>query len=179
MIIVISGPSGSGKTTVAKSLALKYGLKFVSAGQIFREMARSQGIDVISLNREAENSFDIDKAIDQEIIRQASKSNVVIESHIAGWLLAGKSDLSVYLWAPIEERARRISIRDGLSYEDAMRSVIEREQSHYLRFWRYYGIDIQDLSVYDLVINTTKLFPEGVVKTIESFLAQNIRTPLT
>ncbi|MCY0850490.1 (d)CMP kinase [Sulfuracidifex metallicus] len=175
MILVVSGPSGSGKTTVAKSLSVKYGLRFVSGGQIFREKASSMGMDLLSLNKEAEKDFDIDKVIDKEILNQAKMSNVVIESHIAGWILAGESTVSIYLWAPLDERARRISKRDGISYDNALLSILEREQSHYYRFWKYYGIDIQDLSLYDLVINTSKLSPEKVLGLIEYFLDSYIQ----
>ncbi|AWR99389.1 (d)CMP kinase [Metallosphaera hakonensis] len=175
MILVVSGPSGSGKTTVAKSLANKYGLRFVSGGQIFREKATVLGKDLVSLNKEAERDFDIDRIIDQEILNQAKGANVVIESHIAGWILADESTVSVYLWAPLEERAKRISQRDQIPYDKALMTILEREQSHYYRFWKYYGIDIQDTSLYDLVINTSKLTPDKVLGIIEYFLDSYIR----
>ncbi|MEM0288494.1 MAG: AAA family ATPase [Metallosphaera sp.] len=170
MIIVVSGPSGSGKTTIARSISAKYGFKFVSGGSIFREKANLKGVDILQFNKEAEKDFYIDKVIDKEILRQANEDNVVIESHIAGWILVNKSSISIYLWAPLEERARRISKRDGITYQDALLSIIKREQSHYYRFWKYYGIDIQDTSLYDLVINTSKLTQEGVLQLIDIFL---------
>ncbi|QKQ99947.1 AAA family ATPase [Metallosphaera tengchongensis] len=176
MILVVSGPSGSGKTTIAKSLSSKYGFKFLSGGQIFRNKAQSLGIDLLSLNKQAERDFDIDRMVDREILMEARKSNVVIESHIAGWILAGESTLSIYLWAPLEERARRIASRDNITYEQALLSILSREQSHYFRFWKYYGIDIQDTSLYDLVINTSKLSPDNVLKTIAQFLDSYIQS---
>ncbi|AWR97307.1 AAA family ATPase [Acidianus sulfidivorans JP7] len=175
MIIVISGPSGSGKTTVAKNLSKKYNLDFVSAGNIFREFAEKSGKDLITMNKDAEKNFDIDKLIDSKILEKAKKGNVVIESHIAGWLLKDIADFSIYLWAPLEVRAMRISSRDKLSYEDALMKIIEREQSHYFRFWKYYGIDLFDLTPFDIVINTSKISVENTICVISKFIDNYIK----
>ncbi|BDC19355.1 (d)CMP kinase [Acidianus sp. HS-5] len=173
MIIVISGPSGSGKTTVAKILSDKLKLRFVSAGQLFREMAANSGKDIIEMNKSAEKKFDIDRLIDKRILDEAEKGNVIIESHIAGWLLSGISDYTIYLWANIEERAKRISIRDKISYEEALIKIMEREQSHYFRFWKYYGIDLLDLTPFDIVINTSNLDISRIVNIILTYIGKN------
>ena len=39
--ILLAGPQGSGKTTQAKFIAQKYGLHFISAGKLLRELAQS------------------------------------------------------------------------------------------------------------------------------------------
>lgn len=173
MIIVISGPSGSGKTTVAKILSERLKLRFVSAGQLFREMAASLGKDIIEMNKSAEKKFDIDKLIDKKILDEAKKGNVIIESHIAGWLLSGIADYTIYLWANIEERAKRISIRDKISYEEALIKIMEREQSHYFRFWKYYGIDLLDLTPFDMVINTSNVDINRIVNIILAYIGKN------
>lgn len=170
MIIVISGPSGSGKTTIAKRLSQRYNLRFVSAGLLFRSLAEKYGKDLISMNKDAEKSFEVDKIIDSMILEEAKKGNVVIESHIGGWLLKGVADFLIYLWAPIDIRAKRIAMRDNLTYEEALLKIMEREQSHYVRFLKYYGIDLFDLTPYDIVINTSKLDIEKVFYIIINYL---------
>ncbi|ARM75949.1 (d)CMP kinase [Acidianus manzaensis] len=170
MIIVVSGPSGSGKTTIAKSLSEKYNLRFISAGTLFRDLAKKSGKDLISMNKDAEKSFDVDKLIDTRILEESRKGNAVIESHIAGWLLKDIADLSVYLWAPLEVRAKRISNRDNLSYNDALLKIIEREESHYFRFWKYYGIDLFDLTPFDIVLNTSKISVNDIICIITKYL---------
>lgn len=45
MKILLTGPQGSGKSTQAKLLAKKYGLAFISAGDLSREKAQEDSID--------------------------------------------------------------------------------------------------------------------------------------
>ena len=45
MIITIGGLAGTGTTTAAKVLSEKLDVPFVSAGSIFRDMAKERGID--------------------------------------------------------------------------------------------------------------------------------------
>ncbi|BFH73461.1 AAA family ATPase [Sulfurisphaera javensis] len=179
MILVISGPPGSGKSTVAKILSKKFSLQYISAGSIFRKLAESEGLSLLELNKKAEVIFDIDRKIDYEILRLVKdEKNLVIESHIGGWLLKGLSDLSVYLNADLEVRAQRISKRDNIPFSEALEQIIEREESHRKRFLSYYGIDLFDLSVFDLVINTNFLSPDDIAKIIETYilsLSKNIR----
>jgi cytidylate kinase len=177
MLIVVSGPPGSGKTTIAKRISSAYNIEFVSSGSIFRNLAKELGLDIVSLNKLAETDFSIDSLIDSKIIEiSKSKQNVVIESHIGAWILRNsrKDLISIYLTAPLEERARRISIRDNKSIEISTKEIIEREFIHRKRFYEYYGIDITDLSVFDLTINTLGLSPEEIFAIIDSFIRKRI-----
>ena len=53
------------------------------------------------------------------------------------------------------ERARRVAGRDGGSHDDALAANAGREASEAARYLAYYGIDIGDLAVYDLVLDST------------------------
>ncbi|MEM0121741.1 MAG: (d)CMP kinase, partial [Thermoprotei archaeon] len=112
VVITISGPPGSGKSTVAKRVAELLGLRFVSAGQLFREIAKTRGTDVVDLNKQAEQDFSIDRQVDARSLREADKGNVVIEGHLTGWVIE-KADLKIYLNAPLEVRAKRIAERES------------------------------------------------------------------
>ena len=43
---------------------------------------------------------------------------------------------------------------------------MERQASEAKRYMMYYNIDINDMSVYDLVVNTDELDPDGVIDAI-------------
>ena len=60
----------------------------------------------------------------------------------------------------------RIGLREGETEEEARAKTIDRQRSEAKRYKMYYDIDIEDLSVYDLVVNTDELDPDQVVEKI-------------
>ncbi len=68
--------------------------------------------------------------------------------------------------APFETRVRRWQARAVLSEEDAQQRTRERDQAHIDFVQRFYGADIADPALYDLVISTEKITPEGAVELI-------------
>ncbi|MEM4484427.1 MAG: AAA family ATPase [Sulfolobales archaeon] len=164
LVIVISGPPGSGKSTLARGIARIFNLRYHSTGEIFRRIAREKGLDVASLDELARMNPSIDLEIDRIAREEALKGDVVIDAHIGGWLLRDLSDLSIYVTASLGKRAERISRRDGKSLEDSMREISSREDSMKERFKRFYNIDMNDLSVFDLIINTDRIDEETALE---------------
>ena len=153
MIITVGGQAASGKTTLAKALAKKLGLKHVSAGQIMRDMAREKGMGLLDFSRYAEGHPEVDREIDARQATQA-KGDCVVDGRLSRYFL--KPDLSIWLVAPLQVRASRVQDR-GEKYADIEESkgdVLARDGSERKRYLQYYGIDLFDLSTYDLVINT-------------------------
>jgi len=72
--IVISGPPGSGKTTQAKLIAEHYGLKYFSAGRIFREIAQQRGLSLEELSIIALRDPSIDLEVDRKHTRWLEKT---------------------------------------------------------------------------------------------------------
>ncbi|UXD21893.1 cytidylate kinase [Ignicoccus pacificus DSM 13166] len=170
--IVISGPPGSGKSTVAKMLSELLNLPVISAGSIFRSIAREMGMDLVKFNEYAKENPRIDIEIDLRTLKASIEGNVIIEGHLTAWV-APKADLKVYLTAPIRVRAKRIAKRDGIDEEEAMFSILEREKAHWERFKALYGIDITDLSPFDLVVDTSKFRPEEISNMIISYIKRS------
>lgn len=154
MRITISGPPGSGTTSLARLIAQREGMELISAGEMFREIARERKIDLAELGKIAENDTSIDALIDvrqKEIAR--TKENIVIEGRLSGWMVE-EADLKVWLTASVSCRAKRISQRDGLDEYSARMQTISRESCEARRYMNYYGIDIKDLSPYHIVLNS-------------------------
>jgi cytidylate kinase len=85
--------------------------------------------------------------------------------------MAGEhADFRIWLDAPLDVRAHRIADREDKSVETAREETRTRAESEATRYKAYYGIDIYDLSIYDLVLNTARLDPEGVVEAISTII---------
>jgi len=165
MRITISGLPGSGTTSLGKALAEEFGYRYVSAGEVFRDLARERGLDLASFGRLAENDSSIDRLIDerQKEIGQQS-DDIIIEGRLAGRMV-DNADLRIWLIASPECRAKRIADRDIQDGETAKAVTIERERSEAHRYITYYGIDISDLSWYDIVVSS-ETFGRGPLVTI-------------
>jgi len=177
-VIVVSGSPGSGKSTIARALAERLGLRYLYTGDIFRSLARSLGVSVAELGRIAERDPSIDLRIDKKTLEEAKRGGVVIDSHLAGWVLAGIADFSVYLKAPLAVRVKRVAGREKTSLSEALMDIVGREESQWRRFKALYGFDITDLSVFDLVIETSNYEPEEIVEIIINSLPRRVKARL-
>jgi len=163
MLITVSGPAGSGKSTLAAALADRLGYDHVSGGDIFRDIAAERDLTPLELNRQAEDDDAIDRDLDRRLRTTARDADeLVLESRLAGWMAGEYADLKVWLDAPLEVRAARIADREDKSVETASEETRARAESEALRYEEYYDVDIADLSIYDLVVNTARWGPAGV-----------------
>jgi len=170
MIIAISGQVASGKTTIAREVARRINHRFVSIGELFRKIAIERGISLMELHKIAESDPSIDRAVDSVCIEEARKGNVVIEGHLAAWILKDIANIRIYLKADLEIRARRLASRDNRVLEEAIEEIRMRERSNRERYMRIYGIDLGDLSIFHLVIDTTHIDMQTVVKIIGEYI---------
>jgi cytidylate kinase len=163
MLITVSGPAGSGKTTLAASLAEQLGYEHVSGGDIFRDIAAERDMTPLELNHLAEEDDQIDRDLDRRLRSIArERDDVVLESRLAGWMAGEFADFRLWLDAPLDVRAARVADREEKSVDQARTETQKRAESEALRYEEYYGIDITDLSIYDLVVNTARWGPDGV-----------------
>lgn len=178
LVIAVSGQVGSGKTTHAKKIAEHFNLRYVSNGALFRQLAKEKGVSLLELHKMAEENSEIDRLIDNRAIEEAKKGNVVVEGHLACWLLRDIADICIFFKAPLRERVKRIAERDNLSEEEAIRVLKERESSNAKRAKKYYNIDLNDWSIMDLIIDTSKLSVRAVDDVIITFIQLYIREVL-
>ena len=166
MIITIGGLAGTGTTTTAELLSKKLDIPYISAGFVFREMAAERGMSVLEFSEFAEGNDDIDKEIDR---RQAEKAkladNLIIEGRLSAYFV-DNADIKLWLMTPFDVRSKRISQREEKSVEIAKDEIIIREKSEALRYMEIHNIDINNMEIYDLIINTDSFNPESISEII-------------
>jgi CMP/dCMP kinase len=168
MIITVSGPHGTGKSTYAARLAHALRIRHVSAGSLFRRIANEKGLSLEELGEKALEDPSIDKLVDERTIAEADKGNVVVDGQLAGWILKERTDLRIYLKAPEQVRLERIAKRDKLTLQDARLQTEQRESVQRERYLRHYSFQVEDRSIYQLVLDTSLGTIEDTAKVLIS-----------
>ncbi|MBI5148601.1 cytidylate kinase family protein [Candidatus Pacearchaeota archaeon] len=176
MKITIAGQNGSGKSTVAKFLAKKFKLKHYSAGDLRGQIAMKMGITIDELNRLGEKEFWTDKIID-EYQRELGKKedNFVIDGRLSFYFIP--DSIKIFLRVDPQVGAERIFKNPRPDEEkknsaaEIKKMITERYKRDIARYKKYYHVNIEDLSNYDIIIDTTKLSEkevgEAIIKAIK------------
>ena len=172
-IISICGDLASGKGTVSKILMddLNYGI--YKNGEYFRSLARSHGMDVTSFNKYVESHPEIDIAIEKSAGEYAAThDNFIIDARL-GWYAVPES-YKVYLKVDIDESAKRAfndpnrkSSENFATIEEQKADIEKRYKLENMRYWNLYKVRKDDMSNYDIVIDTTNLTPREVADKIK------------
>ncbi len=167
-IITISGLPGAGTTTIAKLLEKKLGLKYVYSGDIFRKMAKKYNMSLEEFGNYCERHKEVDEQLDKYQLEILQKGNAIVEGRIAGWLAHRNhiASTKVLLEADLETRAGRIVKREKGDFEKRKKEILKRENSEATRYKKYYNIDLDDTSIYDLVVNSSDKTPDEIVEII-------------
>ena len=196
VIVTIDREFGSGGHEVAKRVAERLGIPFYDE-EIIARAAANTGYqeEYIRDNDEKapELSFgNVFSGIDSfqsspfakiqeeefKIIREiATEGSCVIVGRAADYILAQERHVSIFLFAPFEERVRRKlqihnsaepeNLYDVATVEKAVRNI-DKQRRRYYEFYtdnKWGGRD-----VYDLLINTSRAGVEGAVDIIEAYI---------
>jgi predicted cytidylate kinase len=169
--IVVNGDLGSGKSTVSALLARRLGIRRVSVGDLYREMARQRGVTALELNLHAELDDKIDDYVDRlQSDIAMSGERLVVDSRLAWFFF--RDALKVHLITDPTVAAHRVLGRPESSVEryasatEARERLGERSESERMRFIERYGADKTRLRNYDLVCDSTRATPEDIVARI-------------
>ncbi len=166
MIITIGGLAGTGTTTLAEVLSERLDIPYISAGFIFREMAAERGMSVLEFSEFAEGNDDIDKEIDKrQALKAKEAENLIVEGRLSAFFV-DNADLRICLMTPFDVRSKRIAQREDKSVDVAKDEIITREKSEALRYKEIHNIDISNMEIYDIIINTDSFDPESISEII-------------
>ena len=156
-VFAIGGPHGSGKSSVAKRLAKELQMNYVSAGEIFREIAIEKGYSLKEFSKIVINEPDIDRRIDERTKNLGKKDNTIVDAQLAAHFTPSDALLKICINASPDARYKRIAKRERQSFSEAKSETMVREQAEKQRFLTLYDINVDDLSKYDVIINTDRL----------------------
>jgi predicted cytidylate kinase len=173
VLITISGVPGSGKTTVARLLSQRLGLPHVYAGDLYRREAEERALSLEEFNQLSERDHSIDRALDARMAEYARQGGVVLEGRLAGFIAVheGVAALKVWLTASDEVCARRVAQREGRDSQDVARQNRTRQSSDAKRYQEIYGFDLNDTSIYDLILHSDNQTPEALAENILAHVA--------
>lgn len=175
MILTISGPPGAGTSTVANILKDTLNFRLISAGEIFRQTAKEMNLTLPEFGSLCESNPQFDTDLDAKQIRYIrAEDDLILEGRLAGHnsvnavnaFTEEKIIHRILLTAAPHIRAQRIVKREQKDYDQTLKQMIEREVSEKKRYAQYYQIDMDDSSIYDIVIPTDAKSPEEIAQIV-------------
>ena len=172
-IISLAGDLASGKGAVSEILIkdLNYGI--YRNGEYARKLARDKGLDITSFNAYLAEHPEIDVQIEKSAAEYAKDhDNFIIDARL-GWYAVPES-FKVYLKVDIDVAAQRAfndekrkSTENFLTVEEQKADMQRRYKLENERYWKLYHVHKEDMSNYDLVIDTTLQTPQEIADEIK------------
>ncbi len=160
MKVCISGLTASGKTTVSEALSKELGVTHVQNS--YKAYLRdNRGLaDFIDKTDE-----DFVREFDKRTVEMSNEGDCVVSTWLSPWLIKD-ADLRVWLYAPLDIRVKRYMARENVERERAERTVLEIDSSATQSFKKFYNIDISELEMFDMHINTARSDVQDTVALI-------------
>lgn len=167
-VITISRQMGSLGFEIGNLVSDRLGYRIVWRELINEAAQRSGAPDValavidelglLGVTPSAKNSQAYLEAVRSVVLELANKGNVVMIGRAGQRILKGyPGALHVRLIAPVELRIQRIARQQGIPIEAARAQIDASDQHRRQYLKRYYQVDWEDTSLYDLVINTGRI----------------------
>lgn len=203
-LVAISAAYGAGGSRVGRDLAERLGVPFldraipaavaaaldvpleeaaehdgrVSRGWPERMLSGFLGQDTGAptwLSSDTVASEDFHRATERVLCEQARTGGGVILGRAASIVLRGRPDvLRVRLDGPRELRIRQATSVEGIDEATAKRQLRQTDKAHAAYVGHFYGLDIEDPTLYDIVLDSTAIALGACVE----LLAHTARQPL-
>lgn len=162
-----------GKTTVGKGLAAEFGMRYLSGGDVLKEMARKQGLEPdgddwwdtpqgMEFLSQRENNSMFDRELDHRLMSLFDQGGVVITSYTLPWLIKG--GIRIWLDGSHASSTRRMQSRDHMSTTEAFEVTKRRFDKNKALYRKLYNFEFgYDKAVFDLKIDTDNLTAQQVI----------------
>ena len=175
-IISIAGELASGKGVISKAITEKLNYGIYRNGEYFRKLAKEHNMDITSFNVYVKDHPEIDFEVERSAAEYAKTHDEFVIDARLGWYAVPES-FKVYLTVDIDEAARRAFYDEKRketekfnTIEEQKQDLIKRYELENERYWNLYHVKKEDLSNYDLVLDTTEGGPEKLAdKIIEEY----------
>ena len=162
-IISLAGDLASGKGTVSLLLKEDLGYTIYRNGDYVRALAKEKNMSITEFNIYLESHPQIDIQIEKSAAEYAKNNdNLIIDARL-GWYAVPHS-FKVYLKVDIDVSAKRAfndpkrkATESFNTIEEQKQDIIKRYKLENERYFKLYGIRKDDMSNYDLVIDTTNM----------------------
>ncbi len=158
--ICISGFTSTGKTTLGESVSLRLGIPHINNS--YKDIV-GNGDALINLQRNVDKKFA--QKFDSNVLKQAKKGDCVVTTWLSPWLV---KDATVRIWldSDMGERIKRTAKREKITKAMARSYIMEKDRTNMRNFKRDYGIDIMDHSIFDAVINSSRVSVDEITAII-------------
>ena len=174
--VTVSGHPGSGTSTLVRGLMDRFGWTSLNGGDVFREEAKRRGMSLGDFGELCKNELDVDRSLD-ELLRQRMQgpdAANIVESRLAGWWAYRLELPCLRIWLDVsdEERARRVSEREGLTLENALEANRARAAVDGERFLLLYDLVPEDPEPYTHVLDATTLNASQILEHVVALLEE-------
>jgi cytidylate kinase len=189
-IIIISRLSYTSGEAIAHGLASRLGYECL-ADEVFPEAASRSGIPVGKLRQaleEAPSLFGMAPSARKRLIahlqaallRRLLPDNVVFHGPFAHCLVQGISHvLKVRVFAHVQDRVALKVKQEGGSTREAGKAIVATDRARLLLAKLAFGVDDDDPSLFDLVLNTSQVDPETAIGLIAETVGHKRYQPMT
>ncbi|MBN2127601.1 MAG: AAA family ATPase [Candidatus Diapherotrites archaeon] len=177
MIIIVSGFAGSGKSSLADSLGKHFNLRVIHASDVMKQLMKGEldlnntkgqtgfweSNEAHEIMKKRTESDDLDKKLDEILLKEIQKNNLVLDSWTMPWL--SEKGIKIWLNASPEVRAKRVSSRDSLDFNEVLMKIKERDSKTKAIYKRIYNFSLgEDLNPFHIILETNKINEKQVLE---------------
>ncbi len=176
MILTINGTPSSGKGTIAKKLAEKFNLIYYSIGDIKRIQAKERNMGIQEFNDWANKNPTQGHRVFDEAQKKIGETqdNIIFDGRVSFYFIPHSikihltCDYQIAAQRRFEELQKNQTRNEGKfeTVDDVKTALENRHRTDKKFFQTEYGINVDDVSNYDIVIDTTHRTPTEVLTLI-------------